>query len=196
MRVLFWIGLFTLSLSAVVWAAPVPLLRVEEPTDGQIIESYVVNLKFSLKNFTLKDYRTSAKNSPNQGHFLIWLDQEERKKETATKYYRESPYLMADVLPGKHTLSLELVNNDGTSFDPKISQTIKFETKAPAGSEASPVTKSDGPKVTESPTGVAPKPSEAGSWPALRYLLVAATLFLFGVVGLKVLKSGQENKPL
>lgn len=184
--------------TSLAWAAPVPLLRIEEPTDGQIIEAYVVNLKYSLKNFTLKDYHTSLANNPNQGHFLIWLDKEERKPETAVKYYKQSPYLMADVLSGKHTLVVELVNNNGVSFDPKISQTIKFETKAPAGSEGSPVNRFDVPQVGKTNTGEIPLATEESKpWLGyVRYFLLAGVLFLLGLIGLALLKRTGSSKSL
>lgn len=170
-------------------AAPVPLLKIDEPTDGQIIESYIVNLKYSLKNFTLKDYHQILKNNPNQGYLLIWLDREERTAETAAKYYKDSPYTFADVLPGKHTLVVELVGNDGSPFDPPIAQTIKFETKAPLGSEEAPLSPSDQPKVAETKTGEAPPElTKAGGTPGARYFLAGLAFLAAGVLGIFILK--------
>lgn len=171
-------------------AAPVPLLKIESPTDGQIIESFVVNLNFTLKNFTLKDFHQLPKNNPNQGHMHIWLDQEERTRENAIMYFKASPYTFADVAAGKHTLVVELVSNDHKSFDPQIIQTIKFETKAPAGSEAAPVAPTDAPKLEVSTTGQAPKTGGnsllgRGFVP---YLGAGLAALVLGFVGLFLLK--------
>lgn len=195
---LFWLISFVTVLASSVWAAPVPLLRIEEPTDGQIIESYVVNLKFSLKNFTLKDYRAALKNNPSQGHLLLWLDKDERKTETAVKYFKESPYPLADVSPGKHTLVVELVNNDSTRFDPKISQTIKFETKAPPGSEATPLKPADLPPVGETTTGEAPRDSSPARafLSGGKYFLAAGAFFLLGLFGLFMLRRSDRPNSL
>ena len=171
-----------------VLAAPVPLLKVDEPTDGQIIESYIVNLKYSLKNFSLKDYKQILKNNPNQGHLLIWFDKD-RNPESAIKYYKDSPYTLADVSPGKHTIVIELANNDGTVFDPAIAQTIKFETKAPPGSEADPLKASDQPKVAETKTGEAPPQTAGTSWPSqVKYFLAGLVSLLAGFLGIFILK--------
>lgn len=170
-------------------AAPVPLLRIDEPTDGQIIESYIVNLKYSLKNFTLKDYHQILKNNPNQGYLLIWLDREARTPETAVKYYKDSPYTFADVVPGRHTLVVELAGNDGTPFDPAIAQTIKFETKAPPGSEEAPLKASDQPKVAETKTGEVPASLSQRGWPAqVKYFLAGLASLVLGFLGVFILK--------
>ena len=171
-------------------AAPVPLLKIDEPTDGAVIESYVVNLNFSLKNFTLKDYKSALKNNPNQGHLHIWLDKDEKTAETAVKYFKDSPYTFADVLPGKHTMVVELVNNDHTNFDPQIVQTIKFETKAPAGSEAAPTKPEDSPKVSKTTTGEAPSQTNlVGDFSKyINYYTLGIGALVLGLVGLLVLK--------
>lgn len=184
-----------------VLAAPVPLLKIESPTDGQVVESFIVNLNFSLKNFTLKDFHLLPKNNPNQGHLHIWLDQEERNRDNAIMYYKAPPYTFADVSAGKHTLVVELVGNDHTSFDPQIIQTIKFETKAPAGSEAAPVKPTDAPKVAVSTTGEVPvtAPSPDPNRGFLPYLASGFVTLILGFVGVFLLKrsgSGPTNTPI
>ncbi|MCL5004132.1 MAG: hypothetical protein M1352_02585 [Patescibacteria group bacterium] len=124
-----------LATQRLAFGAPVPLINIQSPTDGQVINSYVVTLNFSLKNFTLKDYRQFLGNNPNQGHLDLWLDADNPTHDNAIKYAKTDPYVFADVPSGKHTLIVELVGNDDKSFDPQIIQTIKFETRAPAGSE-------------------------------------------------------------
>lgn len=174
------LGAFTKTSSA----APVPLLKIEEPVDGQVVESFVVNLKFSLKNFTLKNFNQFPKNNPNQGHLHIWLDKDTPTKDNAIMYYKVSPYTFADVEAGKHTLKVELVNNDHTSFDPQIIQTIKFETKAPAGSEAEPLKPADIANVAVSKSGEVPDSLNNLKGPNyVMYLVFGLGALIVGLLG-------------
>lgn len=191
-RVLFLFGLLSLALPLkLAQAAPVPLLKIDGPTDGQVIESFVVDLNFTLKNFTLKDFNQLPKNNPNQGHLHLWLDQDSPSKDNAIMYYKTSPYTFADVAAGKHTLIVELVGNDHTSFDPQIIQTIKFETKAPAGSESAPVKPSDSAKVSTSKSGEVPATpvsfSQGGGGPVF-YLVTGVVALIVGLLGVLFLR--------
>src|SRR3989338_10861247 len=85
-------------------AAPVPLIKIDQPIDGQVIDSYVLDFKFSLKNFNLKDYKTLPKNKPNEGHLHLWLDVETPTTDNVRMSFRNETYTFADVRPGKHTL--------------------------------------------------------------------------------------------
>lgn len=177
------------------FAAPVPLLKIDQPLDGQVIESYVVDLKFSLKNFTLKDYKTLPKNNPNQGHLHLWLDNENRTQDNARMYFKNDAYTFADVLPGKHTLVVELVNNDHSRFDPQIIQTIKFETQAPPGSERAPLKPGDAPRIVVSKSGQVPATASTnfGVGP-LVYLGMGVGTALLGFLGIFLLKR-KPNPP-
>ena len=194
-RVLFFFGLVSLilplSFSRQSQAAPVPMLKIDGPIDGQVIESFVVDLKFSLKNFTLKDYKQLPKNNPNQGHMHIWLNQDSPTKDNAIMYFKSSPYTFADVSSGKHTLVVELVNNDHTSFDPQIIQTIKFETKAPAGSQSAPLNSQDAPKVAVSTSGevpTTPTPAASVNGGFISYLIAGVVTLILGLLGVVLLK--------
>lgn len=179
----------TLVSTSRVLAAPVPLIKIDQPIDGQVVESYVVDLKFSLKNFTLKDYKALPKNKPNEGHLHIWLDVDSPNRDNVRMSFKNDIYTFADVTPGKHTLVVELANNDHSSFDPQIIQTIKFETKAPLGSEAAPLKPGDAPKVAVSKSGEVPVTGMPGSngFP-LTYLGLGGAFLLFGILGIIILK--------
>lgn len=187
--------LLTLVFTPQVLAAPVPLLKIDQPIDGQVVESYVVGLKFSLKNFTLKDYKTLPKNKPNEGHLHLWLDVEGRTQDNARMSFKNDIYTFADVLPGKHTLVVELVNSDHSSFDPQIIQTIKFETKAPLGSEQAPIKPEDAPKVAVSKSGEVPvTTSPGGAGNPMIYLGLGIIFALLGFLGIFILKR-KPNPP-
>lgn len=172
-----------------VLAAPVPLLKIDQPLDGQVIESYVVDLKFSLKNFILKDYKSLSKNKPNEGHMRLWLDVDSPSQDNARMNFKNDTYTFADVAAGKHTLKVELVNNDHTSFDPQIIQTIKFETKAPPGSEAAPLKPEDAPKVAVSKNGETPiVGSVSGGNNPIIYLGLGVIFAFLGFLGIFILK--------
>ena len=106
-------------------------------------------------------------------------------------YYKASPYTFADVAAGKHTLIVELVNNDHVSFDPQIIQTIKFETKAPAGSESAPAKPGDAAKVPTSKSGEVPatpvtfSPASGGY---VLYLGIGFGALIIGLLGVLLLR--------
>lgn len=176
-------------------AAPVPLLKIDQPVDGQIIDSYVLDFKFSLKNFSLKDYKNLPKNKPNEGHMHLWLDAENRTQDNARMNFKNDAYTFADVSAGKHSLVVELVNNDHSSFDPQIIQTIKFESKAPVGSEQAPVKPGDAPEVAISKSGEIPltKSLSSGSNSSTVYVVLGVATALLGFLGIFILKKGSKG---
>lgn len=120
-------------------AAIRPSLTITKPLEGETIEGYIVEVRFELKNFQLKDNRAGLANVVGQGHLNLWLDVPGTTTETARRWFRNTPYIFADVPAGEHVLTVELVGNDGQPLADRIFQTIKFQTAAPEGSESEAV---------------------------------------------------------
>src|SRR3989338_6668688 len=78
-----------------------PSLKVLRPSEGELVNGYVVEVKFEVKSFTLKDYRGEPKAVPGQGHLNFWLDQE-GSSDPPRRWSRDIPYTFADVSPGDH----------------------------------------------------------------------------------------------
>ncbi len=83
--------------------------------------SFIVS--FTVSNFSFVEPGTvGITNSPNEGHIHVFLDGD---------YYaiqdNVGPIAFYDIAPGTHTVKLQLVNNDHTSFSPDVSQTITVD---------------------------------------------------------------------
>lgn len=119
----------SLSLAPVALAAPT--LQVIGPNENQKIESDKVTVSWKLDGVTLTDFQTYPKIKSGQGHLHLWLDEASPSPANATKVTTGSTYTFNNVKTGSHTLIVELVNNDHTSFKPPIKKTVKFESLSP-----------------------------------------------------------------
>jgi len=141
-------------------------LTVVEPKDGASISRKNVTVTFTASEITLvkttvpvaEAGKHPEMNRPGQGHVHFVLD-----LQPLVVWEQADPYTFADVPPGEHQLMVELVENDHSSFSPRIMQTIRFRT---TDSKPAPVAM---PATSE--------PSD-GPWPVL--LILAVFLILGG----------------
>jgi hypothetical protein len=141
-------------------------LTVVEPKDGASISGKNVTVRFTTSEITLvkttvpvaEAGKRPEMNRAGQGHLHFVLD-----LQPLVVWEQADPYSFADVPPGEHQLMVELVENDHSSFSPRIMQTIRFRT---TDSELAPVAM---PATSE--------PSEA-RWPVV--LILAVFLILGG----------------
>ena len=189
---LVFVWLFILSQFSDVLAAS-PSLKITHPLSGGNIEGYIVEVKFEVKNFVLKDYRTGSQSVGGQGHLNFWLDQERTGDTIARKWFRNTPYTFADVTPGDHTLVVEMVGNDGRSLEPMVRESIRFRTEKPLVSDGGNSTQRE---TNETATGSSVPQSERQTLGGeeniasrLRFPILAglASLFL-GILGTLILK--------
>jgi len=106
-----------------------PSFRITAPSDGEIIytdgDTGEVTLSMSTQNLILK--QPSGKANNGEGHFSITIDNDE-VVDIASKVYT-----MENLELGYHEVSVELVNNDGSSYSPRITNYVSFtiEREAP-----------------------------------------------------------------
>jgi len=107
--------------------APVPVFTVASPINGASMmaegNSTEVDLVLSTANLQIKQ---SGAKKVGEGHFQVSLD-----GGAYTSFYSKT-YTLEDVPVGNHSLTVELVHNDGSSYSPMISKTVRFEVQSSA----------------------------------------------------------------
>ncbi len=104
-----------------------PLLFIITPQDGQKIFGTNLTVSFLVKNFIFTNPVNRPQNQKNEGHLLVWLDEEIEEEQNAQKIFRAADFTLENLEPGQHHLTLELVNNDGTSLKPPIKKVVNFQ---------------------------------------------------------------------
>ena len=99
-----------------------PNFIISSPKNGDVIKTNAssadVQISLSTTDVILKQPGGAAKNG--EGHFHIILDNQ------AVLDVSAKTYTLQNVGIGEHTLKIELVNNDHTSYSPKITKTVYF----------------------------------------------------------------------
>jgi hypothetical protein len=102
-----------------------PQLQIVSPTDEQTIFGTQITVSFIAGNMIFgKD-----------GHIHLWLDATVVEESTATEIPAHAEYVLSDLPTGKHSLTLEIVQPDHTSFTPPIVQTSTFIVSTPSAEE-------------------------------------------------------------
>ena len=97
-----------------------PQLFVTTPGNSQVVVgNYMTVQVFSP---TTKISRTSGKNRAGEGYLLLSTDKNPAVKSYTTTYRMS----IAQLSEGRHTLNVELVQNDGSSFTPVVKKSIEF----------------------------------------------------------------------
>lgn len=113
-------------------------VTVSQPTSNQVVVGTTVASKFAVAGLKLVDPQTNIRNVYGQGHLHIWLDQDNPTKTSAIK--SASPvYTFQNVKYGNHKLLVELVNNDHSSFNPKVTAAVTFQTAASVSEKSNQV---------------------------------------------------------
>lgn len=105
-----------------------PVLSIVQPQNNASIFGSTVTFEFVIDNMVLVNPDKKAIKKQGEGHLQIWLDKTPLTSESAIHYGAVIPYIFNHVSPGTHSLVVEVVNNDNTSFSPKVMQIIQFET--------------------------------------------------------------------
>lgn len=102
--------------------APTPTVAVLTPMDGETIltleETADVTLALSTQNLLLKPPGGAAKKG--EGHFKITVDGGDPQTVSS------KTYLISGLAIGQHTVRVELMNNDRTSYYPMIYKEVMF----------------------------------------------------------------------
>ncbi len=127
-RVLFFVFLTFLLLSLNVDASHlskrkqdvVPQLYMSMPSDSQVVVGNYMTVSVFSSNTRIK--QSSRKNKDGEGHLEISVD-----NGSPLTVYRTSYRLnIAKLDAGFHTLTVELVQNDGSSFSPVVKNSVEF----------------------------------------------------------------------
>lgn len=104
----------------------IPLLRVT-PRSGTEVEGTSQEVGVIFHDFTLApDDIGNSQNTPGQGHWDLFLDDELADSIGTTSFTLEN------LTPGEHTVRAALRNNDGTALKPAIEATSTIQVAAPA----------------------------------------------------------------
>lgn len=102
---------------------PVPSFVIVGPDEGEVVsteEDYgTVDLVLSTTNLIIKPPGSTGQKT-GEGHFILILDD-----QGPVNIYTKS-YSLEGVEPGKHTLTIRLVHNDGSDYSPMIVKTVSF----------------------------------------------------------------------
>jgi hypothetical protein len=108
-----------------------PVMVLLSPSYGETLPAGPVEVRTYIENFKL----TEAEGQDNvfgEGHFIYYLDTDMPVKPGAPAitisgtYFvcSETSYTWADVTPGTHTFSVQLVNNDNTPLMAPVTQRV------------------------------------------------------------------------
>ena len=108
-----------------------PSITIHSPVDGQEYNDEVVEFKVSVKDFTFVDFKNNTvlyPNDPNAGHAHVWIESRftGAGDNLAYKLLSADFHEVGELSPGNYRLTVELVRNDDSQFDPRISNTVTF----------------------------------------------------------------------
>ena len=118
---IFW---FFVPLNSDVLANNLPLLKIISPTDGQTVLGDKITISFVVGNLIVG----------SEGHLHLWLDNPIHEASNATEITTHFDYVIEGVSAGIHTITLEVVKPDHTSYDPAVAKTTYFTTQLPQNS--------------------------------------------------------------
>ncbi len=98
-----------------------PVLVIVSPEQDEVLKTTIIGVKVDITSFRLAGI-DGRENKDNEGHILATLDD-------AAKTSSVNTFAFSNVAEGIHTLTVELVNNDGTSLDPPVKETVSFTTE-------------------------------------------------------------------
>jgi plastocyanin len=99
-----------------------PSFTIASPSEGQVItmnsDTVDVPLNLNIQNLMLEAPGGAA--TTGQGHFRVIVDGGQPVTVQSTTY------VMAGLVPGPHTVNVELLNNDNTEYLPPIESSVSF----------------------------------------------------------------------
>ncbi|WP_076003465.1 InlB B-repeat-containing protein [Dehalogenimonas formicexedens] len=170
---------------------PSPILAINTPSGGTSTAQGTVTVTASVGNLKLLTGERS--NVPGEGRIIYYLDVsipiiQGKSALTAPGTYAEGTsesYIWDNLAPGSHTLGIQLIQNDGTPFDPPVVSTISINVLAPSISTSAP----------EVPNLSIPGLSAAGSTGSFNPLLLSALLLPATVMMIFMLSRRAGTQP-
>jgi hypothetical protein len=98
------------------------VLKILQPTNGEVVHGTTVELKVSLTGAKLVP-ATSATVIPTQGHLHVILD------STLVSMTSGLEQVVGGLTPGTHLLQVEFVASDHAPFNPRVTAAVSFKVK-------------------------------------------------------------------
>ena len=92
---------------------PTPSLTITAPSNGSTVYNTTVSVDFNVTNFVVA-------NTTGDGYVVYDLD------GTPTNLYTTTSFDITDLTSGSHTITMSLVDNEGTALDPAVTYTVTF----------------------------------------------------------------------
>ncbi|MCL5072236.1 MAG: DUF4399 domain-containing protein [Actinobacteria bacterium] len=115
-----------------------PTLNIITPSVNDQILGETVIVNFIVNDFDIVNFTNNKKNQTNQGHLHLYIDNMEQIASNSQEIVKPTSIKLDKMPEGKHTLTLELVNNNHTPLKPAVIQTVSFTTKAETKIENTP----------------------------------------------------------
>lgn len=151
--------------------AQTPTVTILSPAPGEVVAGSAIQFEALVpRNFTVGE----------DGYLRFWLDARERLPENAVLVEQGTKHTFERVPGGLHTLFVELIRSDRTSFSPKVEAAVEFENLGEAlksGGGGAPL-----PPDNEPPPG---PPRGSGNTALVVIVTALAIAILWLVVGRK-----------
>lgn len=141
-KIAFLLAVIMITSLLMVEAAPsrakkpdTPKFTISIPRDKQILVGNAMTIQVFSPNTRIK--RGAGRNKPDEGHLKVSIDGENPVDVYMTTYRKN----IATLNEGKHTLFVELVQNNGISFSPAVTRQLEFgiqRTAVKAGPQPKP----------------------------------------------------------
>jgi len=111
-----------------------PEVHITSPSDGEEYKDEVVEFLFDTKDFTFVDFKNNTvlfPGNPNAGHAIIWVETllTGEGSDVAYKVLSADAHHLGALEAGRYRLTVELVKNDRTSFNPRVFDTVTFRAR-------------------------------------------------------------------
>jgi hypothetical protein len=113
-----------------------PGLKAINPADGTTLPPGNIVVEVQVENFIISQKDMGVINRLGEGHLIYYFDEEPpvdagspALTETSV-VSADTRYLWKNVSEGKHTLAVQMVNNNDTPLDKPVTQTISLDVQA------------------------------------------------------------------
>lgn len=115
-----------------------PSVTILSPIKGQEFNGGTVDLTLSVQNFVFVDFKNNTvpfPGNPNAGHAHMWIDPAPKGMESVVYEVKSPDIQNLDALDrGSYTVTVELVQNNHESFNPRVFETVSFKVNEPTTS--------------------------------------------------------------
>lgn len=118
-------ALIGLTLVAEEASAAGEMVTIDNPTEGMTLYGGIMDLNLTVTNFVLDPSAIGQANVPGEGHWHLYIN------DQLMGPYAVEDIQLTDLPAGDHKIEVELVNNDHSSLDPKVSDVVNITVAYP-----------------------------------------------------------------